>query len=131
MRKNTKLALLSAAFLTLVVLLAGLYLSTRPTPVDGLKSVTVTVVHSDQSTKIFPFQTQLEYLGDLLQAEQLIVSDQGPYGLYITEVDGEAAIFEQNNAYWALYEGDAYAMQGADTTVLTDGAEFSLVYTLG
>lgn len=131
MKKRTKPALVLLAFLVLVGLFAGLYLNARPVPVAGTKSVTVNIVHSDQSTKTFHYQTDLEYLGELLQAEQLIVSEQGAYGLYITEADGEVATFEQNNAYWALYEGDSYAMQGADATVLADGAVFSLVYTLG
>ena len=131
MKKNAAPTVLLLVFLALVGLFAGLYLNTRPTPVSGAKSVTVNVVHSDQSTKTFHYQTDLEYLGELLLAEQLIVSEQGAYGLYITEADGEVATFETNNAYWALYEGDAYAMQGADTTVLEDGAVFSLVYTLG
>lgn len=131
MRKNTKLTLVLLAFLALVGLFARLYLTSRPAPVSGIKSVTVEVVHSDKSTKTFHFQTDLEYLGQLLQAEQLVVSEQGAYGLYITQVDGEVATFEENNAYWALFEGDSYAMQGVDSTVLEDGAVFSLVYTLG
>lgn len=131
MKTNAKLAAVLLGFLALIGLFSSLYLTTRPTPLSGEKSITLTVVHSDQSTKTFHFQTDLEYLGQLLQAEQLIVSEQGAYGLYITEVDGEVATFETNNAYWALFEGDSYAMQGADTTVLRDGAEFSLVYTLG
>lgn len=131
MKKNAKLTLVLLAFLALVGLFASLSLNARPTPVSGTKAITVNVVHSDQSTKTFHFQTELDYLGELLQAEQLIVSEQGPYGLYITEVDGEVATFDANNAYWALFEGDSYAMQGADTTVLEDGDVFSLVYTLG
>ena len=131
MKKNTKLTLALVALLAVIALFAGLYLSSRPDPVPGVKSITVEVVHSDQSTKTFHFETELDYLGELLQSEHLIKSEQGAYGLYITEADGEAATFETNNAYWALYEGDSYANQGADATVLEDGDTFSLVYTLG
>lgn len=131
MKKNTNLALVLLAFVALVGLFAGLFLTSRPTPVSGMKSVTVEVVHSDKSTKTFHFETNLDYLGELLQEEQLVVSQQGAYGMYITEVDGEVAIFEENNAYWALFEDDSYAMQGVDATVLEDGDMFSLVYTLG
>ena len=131
MKKNAKLTSVLLAFLALVSLFAGLYLNARPTPVSGTKAITVHVVHSDQRTKTFHFQTELNYLGELLQAEQLVVSEQGPYGLYITEVDGEVATFNINGAYWALFDVDSYSMQGADTTVLEDGDMFSLVYTLG
>lgn len=131
MKKNAKLTLVLLAFLALVGLFTGLYLSSRPDAVPGIKSVTVEVIHSDKSTKTFHFETNLDYLGELLQEEQLVVSEQGAYGLYITEADGEVATFEKNNAYWALFEGDSYAMQGVDSTVLEDGDVFSLVYTLG
>ena len=131
MKKNTKLIVSFLSFLVLVGLFAGLYLSTRPDGVSGLKSVTVEVIHSDQSTKIFQFQTELEYLGDLLLSEGLVVGEQGAYGLYIKEVDGEVADYAVNKAYWALFHGDNYASQGADTTGMEDGDVFSLVYTVG
>ena len=131
MKKNTKLTLALVALLAVIALFAGLYLSSRPAPVPGVKSVTVAVVHSDESTKTFQYQTRLEYLGDLLLSEGLVVGEPGDYGLFIKEVDGEVADYAVNGAYWALYERDSYANQGADTTVLEDGDAFSLVYTLG
>lgn len=131
MKKNAKLTLGVLALLASIALFSGLYLSSLPDTVSGLKSVTVEVVHSDKSERNFLFQTSKEYLGDLLVSEGLIKGDPGPYGLYITEVDGEVADYSKNKSYWALFEGDTYATQGADTTPLTDGAHFSLVYTVG
>lgn len=127
--KKTKLTLALLALLAAIGLLAGLYGATRPDAVSGIKSVTVSVVHSDKSTNTFQFDTDKEYLGDLLLSEGLVAGDQGAYGLYIKEVDGEVAVFEENGAYWALFEGDEYATQGADTTVIEDADAFSLVYT--
>ena len=129
--KKTKLIPSLLALAAAIALLAGLYHFTLPTPVPGTKSVTVSVIHSDQTTKTFRFVTDKEYLGDLLLTEDLVSGEQGAYGLYIIEVDGETAIFEENGAYWALFEGDSYAAQGADTTVMEDGDVFSLVYTRG
>lgn len=131
MRKNTKLALALLALLTVMALFAGLYLATRPQAVPGTKSVTVEVVHADESTKTFSYQTDKAYLGELLLAEGLIKGDPGPYGLYITEVDGEVADYSQNKSYWALFVGKEYATQGADTTPMADGDAFALVYTIG
>lgn len=131
MKKNIKLIVAFLILLALVGLFAGLYLVSRPDTVPGTKSVTVEVVHSDESTNTFHFQTDAEYLGDLLLSEGLVIGEQGAYGLYIKEADGEVADFATNGAYWALFEGDEYATQGADATVLEDGDTFSLVYTLG
>jgi len=131
MKRNFKLNLALVALLALIALFSGLYLSSRPQPGSGLKSITVTVVHSDKSEKTFAFQTEKDYLGDLLLSEGLAAGEQGQFGLYIKEVDREVADYSINGAYWALFEGDSYATQGADTTPLTDGDQFRLVYTIG
>ncbi len=131
MKKSTKLALSLVALLAAAALLVGLYLATRPAPVEGAKSIEVVVIHSDKSEKAFRYETDAEYLGPLLMENGLVKGDQGAYGLYIKEVDGEVADYAINGAYWALFEGETYATQGIDTTVLEDGDQFSLVYTLG
>ena len=46
-------------------------------------------------------------------------------------VDGEDAVYEEDGAYWALYEGEEYAQQGVDATPATDGGRYGLVYTVG
>jgi len=131
MKRSSKSILSLLILICLVGLLAGLYLSSRPEPVSGTKAITVTVVHSDKTERQFHFHSEKEFLGDLLLAEGVIKGDLGPYGLYITEVDGEVANYSLNNSYWALFDGDSYATQGADTTPLTDGSHFRLVYTHG
>ena len=131
MKKHAKLSLALLALVALIGLFAGLYLSSRPDTTAGDKSVAVEVVHKDQSTKTFQFRTDKEYLGDLLLEEGLVKGEQGQFGLYILEVDGERADFNLDKAYWALFEGEDYATQGADVTPLQDGDSFRLVYTLG
>ena len=131
MKKSSKFILPMLVLLVVAALLGGLYWATRPQPVEGLKSVEVVVVHADQSETSFSYETTETYLGTLLLNEGLIKGESGPYGLYIKEVDEEVADYDINGAYWALFEGEEYAMQGADTTILEDGACFALVYTLG
>ncbi len=97
----------------------------------GKNAITVKVVHKDGSEKVFTYRTDEEFLGDLLLEEGLIKGNDGPYGLEITEVDGETAVYATDKAYWALYEGDQYALQGISTTPITDGGEYALVYTKG
>ncbi len=131
MRGNRKLILACGAFLLLIALLAGIYFASRPQAGPGEKTVTVEVVHKDGAAKTFTYRTDKEYLGELLLSQGLVKGEEGPYGLYIEEADGETADYGADGSYWALYEGEEYASQGVSETALSDGARFSLVYTLG
>ncbi len=131
MKKNTKIIIAAVAVIVAAALFLGVYLLTRPETAAGDKHITVQVVHGDGSEKSFAYDTDAEYLGEVLLAEGLIAGDESEYGLYITSVDGEEAIYETDGSYWALYEGEDYAQQGADQTPIQDGGEYSLVYTIG
>lgn len=129
--KNKKLVIAVAALAAVIVLLAGLFAVTRPDPVAGGKNITVTVVHGDGSERVFSYATDAEYLGEVIVAEGLVNGEEGPYGLYFDTVDGEQAVWEVDQAYWSILIGEEYATTGADGIALTDGGEYSLVYTLG
>ena len=127
--KNKKLWIAVAALVVVVGVLLAVFFATRPDTQEGIKSFTVTVVHADGTSKDFSYKSDQEYLGAVLLAEGLITGEEGPYGLTVITVDGESAP-DWNVAYWSLYEGEDYAMQGIDTTPITDGAVYKLVYTL-
>ena len=129
--KNKKLLVVVLALILVVGAMFGLYMATRPETAAGAKTITVTVVHGDGSSKDFTYNTDEEYLGHVLLAENLVVGEMGPYGLVISAVDGEEAVWEVNGAYWALFVGDEYATTGADTTPVYDGSTFRLEYTIG
>lgn len=122
---------LFAVILTLVLALS-LFACTAKEPVqtDGqMKKFTVTVVHADGTSKDFSYETEEEFVGPVLIEAGLIEGEEGPYGLMISQVDGEK-IEDSNKAYWAIFEGEEYAMQGIDTTPVVDGQVYKLVYTL-
>ena len=127
--KNKKIILAVIAAVLLVAVLIGAWALTRPETQKGAKTITVTVVHGDGSTKDFTYHTDEEYLGAVLMAEGLAEGEEGPYGLYIKVVDGEKAVYEEDNAYWSLYIGEEAALTGADQTPATDGGVYKLVYT--
>ena len=129
--KNKKLLVIVLALIVVMGAMFGLYMATRPETAAGAKTITVTVVHGDGSSKDFSYNTDEEYLGPVLLAENLVVGEMGPYGLVISAVDGEEAVWEVNGAYWALFVGDEYATTGADTTPVYDGSTFRLEYTIG
>lgn len=129
--KNKKMIIAVVAFVAVIAVMAGLFLATRPETVEGGKTITVTVVHKDGTEKVFEYATDAEYLGDVIVAEGLVNGEEGPYGLYFDTVDGETASWDADQSYWSILIGEEYATVGADGIVLTDGGEYSLVYTIG
>lgn len=97
---------------------------------EALKSFTVTVVYEDGSSKDFQYESAEQYVGTVLLEDGLIEGEMGQYGLEIHTVDGIKAVYAEDGAYWAIYEGEEYAMQGIDTTPVVDGGVYKLVYTL-
>ena len=130
MKKKSHILLALGALVCVMALFLGLYTLSRPQTIPGVKTITVEVVHKDTSSRSFTFWTGQEYLGAALIEEGLVLGEQGPYGLYIKWVDGETADYDVDQSYWALYEGEEYAVTGADQTPVEDGDSFSLVYTL-
>ena len=45
-------------------------------------------------------------------------------------VNGERAIYEEDGAYWSILVDGEYGMNGIDTQPVSDGVEYSIVYTL-
>ncbi len=99
--------------------------------VENTVTITVDVVGKDEKTTTFTIQTAEEFLRGALEQEKLVQGEDGPYGLYISHVNGEQAIYEVDGAYWAVYEGDVAAMTGVDEIKIVDGGHYKLVYTKG
>lgn len=129
--KKSKALLAVVIVLAVAIIAAGIYFIAHPKTdaASGAKSITVDVVHADGTSKTFTYQTDAEFLGEVLQSEGLVQGTESDYGLYITTVDGEEAVYENDGAYWAFYVGEDYASQGVETTPVEDGATYSLVYT--
>ena len=125
---NKKIVLAIIALVAVVGILLGVYFVTRPETQQGSKEITVTVVHKDGSEKTFTYRTDEEYLDKVLLAEGLITGYEDQYGFVIETVDGEAAIWATDSAYWSLYIGQEYATTGVSTTPVYDGSSFRLVY---
>lgn len=128
--KNKKLILAIAALVLVAALFVGIYIATRPETTQGAKTYTVTVVHADGTSKDFTYHTDEEYLGAALVAEGLISGSDTQYGLTVDAVDGETASWDADQAYWALYVGEDYAMTGVSATPVNDGDSFKWVYTV-
>ena len=129
--KNKKVWLGLTALVLAAALMLGVYLGVRPDAEAGMKTVSVTVVHKDGAEKLFTYSTEEAYLGTVLLTEGLIEGEDGAYGLMVSAVDGETADWNVDRSYWALYIGEEYATTGVDSTPVTDGGAYRLVYTIG
>ena len=129
--KNKKIWIAIVALIAVVALMMGIYFATREKPVDGEKTISVTVVHKDGSEKAFACKTTEEFLGPVLLTEKIVEGDMGPYGLFITAADGELADYNVDGGWWAVYKGEEQTTTGADQVVISDGDSFKVVYTVG
>lgn len=129
--KNKKLVIAALVLALIIGAMTWVWLGSREQTSDGMKSITVAVIHADGTQNQFTYDTTAEYLGDVISAEGLVEGKEGAYGLEIYTVDGETASWEESQSYWALYVGEEYATTGADGVVLTDGGLYKLVYTIG
>ena len=131
------LALILAAVMVLAMAACSATEAPETTPAGGNSETaapmtfTVTVVHADGSEKEFTYESSEKFVGPVLTEAGLIKGNAGPYGLEITEVDGEKAVYATDGAYWAVYEGDQYAMTGIDGVKIVDGASYTLKYEKG
>lgn len=92
---------------------------------EAVKTITLTVVHRDGSSKDFTIETGKETLGEALADEGLIEGEDSEYGLFVTKVDGEEADGSKHE-FWSLTIGGEMASTGVDSTPIEDGGQFEL-----
>jgi len=128
--KSKKMIIAVVALVVVVGLMLGVYFATRSQAQQGTKEITVTVVHRDGTEKVLTFRTDAEHLGDALVEQKLLTPDAAETGMFDT-VDGETAVWSDNESWWALYQGDTFATEGVNTLTIADGDTFRLVFTNG
>ena len=129
MKKNGTLT--AGVLLVLVCVLAGAAaMKFKPQTAAGAKEVTVAVIHGDEAEEIFTYQTDAEYLGEVLLENELISGEMGQYGLYIQTVDDETAD-ESKQQWWCITKGGEQVNTSVDTTPIQDGEQFELTLKEG
>lgn len=127
MKKNVKLL---AALAAAVAVLLCVWLCLKPSGAAGDKELDVQVVCADGTSKDFHLSTDAAYLGEALKEAELIEGEEGPYGLFITAVDGVAAD-DSLQQWWCVTKGGESVTTGADATPIEDGDHFELTLTTG
>ena len=95
---------------------------------SGAKCAVVEVKVEEKSVT-FTINTDKSTVGEALLEHDLIDGEEGPYGIYIKAVNGITADYDVDKSYWAFYIDGNYATSGVDTTPLTEGETYQLVYT--
>ena len=135
MKKQTKIILGVVALVVVMGLLLGVYFAARPETSQGAKTLTVTVIHGDESEKVFTLHTDAEYLAEALVegkvVEGKVVEDnQTEWGLYILTADGETAD-ESQQQWWCVTKAGEPVNVGASELPVADGDEYELTFTVG
>lgn len=129
--KNTKKVILSVvALVAVIAVLFSVYWFTKGKTSAGSKTITIDVVHKDESVKTFTAKTEREFLGEVLADKKIVEGEEGPYGLFIMAADGEVAD-ESNQEWWCLTKDGGQVNTSADQTPIADGDKYELTLTIG
>ncbi len=129
--KNKKTNLIAVIVLVVVLAAAGLlYMKFKPGTTAGEKEITVKVSALENGEKSFTYQTDAEYLGEVLTANKLIEGEDGQYGLFITTANGIKAD-DSKQQWWCITKGGEQVNTSADQTPIQDGDQFELTLTEG
>ena len=123
MKKNAKILLCVVALLVLAAGMVVLWLRFSPTASAGEKAITVVITHLDGSETELSLTTEAEYLWGALEPTGRFVGEDGPYGLYLTEVDGELAD-EAQGQYWLYTKDGEWVDYGVSEQPLTAGDHY-------
>ena len=134
-KKNSKKIIIAAVILAaLIAVFAVCYFKFVAKPTAGGKSITIEVVADDGQAKDYNLDTDAEFLKDAM--DELAAEDDsfsykgsdGQYGMMIEVINGKQAIYEEDNAYWALYVNDDFGEYGVEQQPVQDGDTYTWKY---
>lgn len=130
-KTSTKKMVLAIVILAVVAVLMFLaYKVFMPKGQAGAKEITVKVVHGDGTEKEFTYQTDAEYLGEVIISEGLVEGEDGQYGLFIKTVDGET-VDDSKQQWWCITKGGGQVNTSADLAPIADGDVYELTMMEG
>lgn len=120
-----------------LAVLLGLFLimwsAFKAKPVEGTKSVSLSVVDDNGESITYDTKTDalvLQELMDELSDDGLTYSGtESEYGLMVDTVNGLRADYTLDGAYWSFYVNDEYCNYGISEQPVNDGDDFDIIYT--
>ncbi len=131
-KQNTYGIIIGVAVLTLLIaVLVFCYDRFREKPVSGEKEITIEVINQAGESLEYSLKTNAEYLiGAMEEAEGLtfIFQDSGS-GPMLEYVNDERAVWNLDNAFWAIQVNGEDGNYGIDSQPIKAGDHFQLIYT--
>ena len=128
-----KIILGSGILVVLILAMVLIWTNFREKPVEGSKEITIEVVNSKEESQVYELRTDAKFLEEAMKEAKeeglTFESVDGTYGLMITHVNGERAVFEKDNAYWGFSVNGEYCQLGVSEQPVEDGDAFEIVYT--
>ena len=133
--KNSSLLKWIIGLVIAALVMFGAYKAFGPKPQAGSKTVIIEVVNKEGETKKYEVKTDAEYLKGVMEelkesSDFAYVGSESDYGLYISSVNGEEAVYDDDGAYWAIYVNGKYGDYGADQQPVADGDTFRFAYEI-
>ena len=132
MSKNTKRILISVGVLLLAAAMILAFMTFSKKPVEGSKTITVSITHKDGTEKKFTLHTDAQYLLDAIKEydKDLLQGEQGQYGLYIKTIDGYTCN-ETAQEWWGYTKSGEYVETGVELTPIYDGDSYEFKLNVG
>ena len=130
--KNKKTRLGLGALVILIAALLLVYGKFSEKPVEGSKAITIEVINSKEESTMYEVQTDAEFLAQAMdEAEGLeYEAEESTYGLAVSSVNGEEAVYETDAAYWGFFVNGEYCNYGISEQPVEDGDAFQIIYTV-
>lgn len=97
---------------------------------EGSKNIIIEVKDSEGNVTTYEVTTDAEFLRQAMDEAEGLTYDgsDSEFGMMVEVVNGEQAIYAEDNAYWAFYVNGEYGQYGIDSQPVTDGDTYSIVY---
>ena len=130
MSKNAKTLIAVSVLVLLIIGFCAAYFYLRPEAAEGDKTVAIAVTHGDGTVKEFTLHSYAKTLREAMDELGIVEGEDGPYGIFVTAVDGEA-VDAGAEEWWCFTKGGEMLMTGLDDTVIADGEHYEAVFTVG
>lgn len=132
MSKKAKSILVAVGVLLLAAAMIAAFFAFSKKPVEGSKTVSISITHKDGTEKKFTLHTDAQYLLDAIREKHpdLIQGEQGQYGLYIKTIDGYTCN-ETAQEWWGYTKKGEYVETGVELTPIYDGDSYEFKLNVG
>jgi hypothetical protein len=103
---------------------------TPPTEIgEGQNSFHFEVITEEKESYFWIVHTNETMVGDALLEHDLVQGDITEFGLFVTEINGIVADFDDGGAFWAFYIDGDFAMTGAMETEIEPDTTYAFVFS--